>query len=89
MDIPSIQILPALGAVIDPPLEIIRRIIAWSIVLAFGVVSLVLARIIIKIKGFIQLLQTPDGRRLVLTNLSIYLFFFVIFCSLFFLWPGR
>jgi hypothetical protein len=79
----SFPILPALKA-IDPPLEVFRRFITWNIVLFFALLSLVLAYISSKIIGFARLLLTPEGRKIVLTNLSIWLFFFMAFCTLFY-----
>jgi hypothetical protein len=69
---------------IDDPLEAVRRFISWIIVLVLAVVSLVLAFIASKIIGFINLLRTTEGRTQVLTNVSIWLIFFVIFCGLFY-----
>lgn len=76
-------IIPELK-VIDKPLDGVRRFVVWNIVLAFGVVSLVLAFVAIKIKDFVRTVLTPDGRKKILTNLSIFLFIFALFCGLFY-----
>jgi hypothetical protein len=79
----TFPILPALR-VIDPPLEVLRRLISWGIVVIFVVASLVLGNIVTRIKGFIETLKDPKGRLVILTNISLWLFFFVVFCSLFY-----
>ncbi len=77
------DITPALN-VIDPPLEAIRKFISWNIVIFFAVASLVVAYVVIKVKGFIEMLLTPQGRNVILTNLTLFLFFFAVFCALFY-----
>ncbi len=79
----TFSILPALNA-IDRPLEGFRKFLSWNIILIFALVSLVLAFIASKIIGFVKFVLTPEGRKVVLTNLTIWLFFFVIFCTLFY-----
>ena len=85
IDFPTFSILPRVDVHINPPLENLRKIVVWSILLAFGVLSLVLSFIVIKIKGFVKLLMTPEGRKTVLTDLSIWLLIFAILCGLFYL----
>jgi hypothetical protein len=80
----SVPLLPAMKP-IDGPLEAVRKFLSWSVILVFGVVSLVLAFIVIKIKSFVAVLLSPEGRKTLLTNLSIWLLIFAIFCSLFYL----
>ena len=89
-EIPAIRIpkgifpiLPSLD-VIDPPLDSLRRFVVWNIILAFAVVSLVLGFIAVKIKDFIKLVATPAGRVTVLTNVSLWLLIFAIFCGWFY-----
>jgi len=79
-----ITILPGLNP-INGPLEDVRRFVVWNIVIAFAVVSLVLAFIASKIIGFVRLLLTPEGRTLILTNFSLWLLFFAIFSCLFYI----
>jgi hypothetical protein len=73
-----LPIVPALANVIDPPLEGLRQLIAWSIILFFALASVLLAYVA-------RLLLTPEGRRAVLTNLSIFLVFFVILSAVVFI----
>lgn len=79
----DIPILPALN-VLDPSLQVLRKFIAWNIILFFALVSLVLAFIASKAVGFVKFVMTEQGRKVVLTNLSIWLLFFVLFCALFY-----
>lgn len=81
------RILPGLNF-IDKPLETVRQAIAWGITLLFAGLSLVLAFLISKVNTFIEVLRSAAGRRRVFTNLSIWLAFFVIFCTLFYFGPG-
>jgi hypothetical protein len=80
----SFPILPALNA-IDRPLEAFRKFIVWDIIIFFALVSLVLAFIVGKITGFVKFVLTSEGRKIVLTNLSTWLFIFVILSTLFYL----
>ncbi len=79
----NFDILPKLNA-IDKPLEVFRKFISWNIILIFALVSLVMAFIASKIIGFVKFVLTPEGRKVVLTNLSLWLLFFVVFCTLFY-----
>jgi hypothetical protein len=78
-----ILILPALNP-INKPLEALRKFVAWNIILIFAVASLVMAFIAVRIKRFINLLRTPEGRKAILTNLNLWLLIFAFFCSLFY-----
>lgn len=80
----SFPILPAFNA-IDGPLEAFRKFIVWDIIIFFALVSLVLAFIVSKVTGFVKFALTPEGRKIVLTNLSTWLFIFVILSTLFYL----
>jgi hypothetical protein len=81
----TIPILPALAKIINPPLDSLRPLIAWGIILFLALISLLLTYLGSKITGFILLLRTPEGVKTVLTNLSIWLLFFVSFCGLFYI----
>lgn len=81
----SFPVLPAMKP-IDGPLEAARKFVAWNIILAFALLSLALAYVVIKVKGFVAVLLTPEGRKAVLTNLSIWLLIFALFCGLFYFW---
>jgi hypothetical protein len=80
----SFAILPAFNT-IDRPLEGLRKFIAWDIIIFFTLVSLILAFIVSKITSFAKFALTPAGRKIVLTNLSTWLFIFVILSTLFYL----
>lgn len=80
----SFSILPALRA-IDAPLEVFRQVVIWGIILLFALVSLGLAFVVSKITSVVKFLLTPEGRKIALTNLSIWLLFFVILCIVFYL----
>jgi hypothetical protein len=84
VDIGPFHILDPLDPAVNPALETARRFIAWDIIIILALVSLALAFVVSKISGFVRFLQTPQGRKVVLTHLSIFLFFFVILCSLFY-----
>ncbi len=80
----SFPILPPFNA-IDRPLEGFRKFIVWDIIIFFALVSLVLAFIVSKITSFVKVVLTPEGRKIVLTNVSTWLFIFVILSTLFYL----
>jgi hypothetical protein len=84
VDIGPFHILDPLDSAVNPSLETARRFITWDIIIILALVSLALAFIASKIRGFVRLLLTPEGRKVILTHLSIYLLFFVILCSLFY-----
>jgi hypothetical protein len=84
VDIGPFHILDPLDAAVNPSLETVRRFIAWDIIIILALVSLAMAFIVSKMKGFVKLILTPEGRKVVLTHLSIYLVIFVILCSLFY-----
>jgi len=77
-------IISPLAKAIDPALEALRQFLSWTIVLFFALASLVLTYIASKIRSFIDWLHTYEGRGALLTRTSIWLLFFVIFCSLFY-----
>lgn len=79
----TFTILPALSAM-NSPLEAFRQFITWDIIILFALFSLALAFVVSKIAGFIRFVMTPEGRKIVLTNVSVFLLFFVIFCALFY-----
>jgi hypothetical protein len=89
VEIPAWTILPGVEGAVNPPLEALRKFIVSNIILAFAVASLILAFIVIKFKDFITAVRTSAGRKKILTNLSIFLFIFALFCSLFYFRPGQ
>jgi hypothetical protein len=84
VNIGPFHILDPLDPTVNPALETARRFITWDIIIILAIISLVLAFIVSKISGFIRLLMYPEGRRKILTQISIYLFIFIILCSLFY-----
>jgi hypothetical protein len=80
----TIPILPALANIINPPLDGLRPVIAWIIILFLALASLFLTVMGSKVVGFVNQLRTPEGIRAVLTNFNIWLLFFVSFCGLFY-----
>jgi len=82
----KIPLLPALKDKVNDTLGKVRLFVVWNAILAIAVASLVLTFIASKISGFIQLLVTPEGRKTVLTNISIWLFIFALFCGVFYFW---
>jgi hypothetical protein len=80
-----LPVLPGLAGIIDPPLQALRLAIAWGAVVLIALGSVVLGFAASKVIGFINLLRTPAGRALVLTNVGIFFFFFVLFTGLFFM----
>jgi hypothetical protein len=84
VNIGPFHILDPLDPTVNPALETARRFITWDIIIILAIISMVLAFIISKISGLIRLLLNPEGRRKILTQISIYLFIFIILCSLFY-----
>lgn len=79
----EITILPGLKP-IDKPLKKARLFVAWNIVIAFAVISVVLTFIAVRVKAFVQALMEPQGRRKILVNISIYLVIFAVISGLFY-----
>jgi hypothetical protein len=82
------HILPAVN-VIDSPLEGLRKFIAWNVILFIALLSIVLSYIILKIGSFVKYVLTPEGRKAVLTSLSVWLFIFAVLCLLFYVNVGH
>ncbi len=74
--------LPGLR-LIDPPLEALRKFVSWTAIAFLALTSLAVAFLATKVKNFINLLLTSEGRASVLTYLSVWLLFFVVFCVFF------
>ena len=77
--------IPGLKDVMDPPLEFVRTIISWSIILFFGFLSLYLTIIINNLKSVVKLL-TFNKREWenFMASARIWLLIFVVFCSIFY-----
>ena len=80
---PRVTILPALQP-ITKLLEPVRGFLVSTGVFTLAVVSLALALIIGKVKGFVEQLLDPEKRRAILTNINIWLLIFAIFCGWFY-----
>jgi uncharacterized membrane protein YidH (DUF202 family) len=82
--IPRITIVPGLNH-LDGPLDQLRRFIIRTILVVFALASLFLAFIAGKIKRFIDTVRKPEGRKAILGAVSLFLFIFAVFCSLFYI----
>lgn len=80
----TLPILPGLANTINPLLADLRSFLVWASILFLALTSLFLTVIWNKVTTFIREMQTPEGFKTALTNLSIWLFFFVSFCGLFY-----
>jgi hypothetical protein len=77
--------LPGLSSVMNPPLEFVRTILAWSVLFVFAFLSIFLTTIVNNIKSVVRLLtfnKEEWGR--FLASARTWLFFFVLFCSVFY-----
>jgi hypothetical protein len=81
----SIFKIPGLGGVMDPPLEFVRKLIAWSVLLFFAVLSTYLTYILNNLKTVVKLLTfNKEQWKSFMANLRIWLFIFVTLCLLFY-----
>jgi hypothetical protein len=81
----TIFTIPGLKDVIDPPLELIRLVIAWSVVLFFAFISLFLTIIIKNLKTVGKLISfNKDEWIKFMASLRVWLFLFVVFCTVFY-----
>jgi hypothetical protein len=81
----TIFTIPGLKEVMDPPLERIRSAIAWGVILLFAFISLCLTIIIENWKSVVRLIcfNKEEWKKL-LAGTWIWLFLFVVFCSIFY-----
>jgi hypothetical protein len=81
----TIFTIPGLKDVIDPPLELIRLIIAWSVVLFFAFISLFLTIISKNLKTIGKLISfNKDEWIKIMASVRVWLFLFVVFCTVFY-----
>jgi len=81
----TIFTIPGLKDVIDPPLELIRLVIAWSVVLCFAFISLFLTIIIKNLKTVGKLISfNKDEWIKFMASVRVWLFLFVVFCTVFY-----
>ncbi len=71
--------------IIDKPLEIVRKMIVWTVVVFFALVSLFLTLLINNFKTVVRILvlDKEEWRRF-MTSFQTWLLIFVSFCSIFF-----
>lgn len=81
----SIFQIPGLRNVTDPPLEFVRQLISWSIVIFFGFLSAYLTYMINNLKSVIKLVTfNKEQWKSFMESLRIWLFIFVSFCFVFY-----
>ena len=77
--------IPGLKSFIDPPLELARKLIAWTVVLFLGFTSLFLTMIIQRLKTIVKLLTfDKQAWREFLGGFAIWLLLFVGFSAAFY-----
>jgi hypothetical protein len=78
----TIFTIPGLKGVMDPQLELVRKSIAWIVVIFFALVSFCLTIIVVNIKTLVRLISlNKDEWKKFMTNVRIWLLLFIIFCS--------
>src|SRR4030042_1905092 len=81
----TIFTIPGLKDVMDPSLELIRSGIAWSVVIFFALISLFLAIIINNLKTIVRLISfNKEKWKKFMSGVRVWLFLFVVFCSVFY-----
>jgi len=82
--------IPGLGGVMNPPLEFVRRVIAWSVVVFFALVSLYLTIVINNFKTIVRLVTfRKEEWQQLLASLRTWLLLFVSFSFLFYFFVIR
>ena len=77
--------IPGLRGVMDPPLEFVRAIISWSIVVFFAFLSLWLTIMVNNLKSVVKILTfNKEEWKRFMASARIWLLFFVVFGSLFY-----
>jgi hypothetical protein len=72
--------IPGLGGVMNPPLEFVRTIISWSVVLFFAFLSLSLTIMVNNFKSLVKILTfNKEEWKRFMASARTWLFFFVIF----------
>ena len=81
----NIFTIPGLKGVMDPPLEFVRSVIAWSVIVFFAFISISLTMIVNNIKAFVRLVSfNKEEWKRFLASARTWLLFFVVFCSIFY-----
>ena len=77
--------IPGLRGVMDPPLEFVRTIISWSVILFFAFLSLYLTIMINNFKSVIKILTfNKEEWKRFMSSARTWLLIFVSFCSIFY-----
>lgn len=81
--------LPGLSAVIDTPLEILRKILVWGAVVLSALLSFFLTMMASKLRSVIRLiLLNREEWRNFLFGLRTWAFFFLLICGAFYYWAN-
>jgi hypothetical protein len=81
----TIFAIPGMKNVVDPPLELLRSAVAWSVIGLFALFSLFLTVIIVNWKTVVRLITFhKDEWKKFITGARIWLLLFVGFCLVFY-----
>jgi hypothetical protein len=77
--------IPGLRGVMDPPLELVRKIVSWSVAIFFAFLSLYLTIMIDNLKSFVRLVTfNKEEWKKFMASLRTWLLIFVSFSFLFY-----
>jgi len=77
--------IPGLGGVMNPPLELLRKIISWTVLLFFAFLSLYLTILVNNLKAVVKILPfNKEEWRRFMASARTWMLFFVIFCAAFY-----
>jgi hypothetical protein len=81
----TIFTIQGLKGVMNPQLELVRTIIAWIVVVFFALISICLTIIIQNLKTVVRLISfNKEEWKRFMASARIWLFIFVVFCSVFY-----
>lgn len=81
----SVFTIPGLTGVMDPPLEIVRKVVSWIILLFFALLSIYLTILINNLKAVVKLLTlNKEEWKRFMASLRTWLLIFVTFCLTFY-----
>jgi hypothetical protein len=81
----SIFTIAGMKNVMDPPLELIRSGLAWSVVLLIAFISLFLTILLVNLKSVVRLITfNKDEWNKIFAGTRVWLFLFVGICSIFY-----
>jgi hypothetical protein len=82
----TIFTIQGLKGVMNPQLELVRTIIAWTVVIFFALISICLTIVIQNLKTVVRLISfNKEEWKKFMASARIWLFIFVVFCSIFYL----